>query len=267
MHTDDAATPVTDAQTADVRQPVHALRRSHDRLVATLDAVGPDAITGASYCDDWTIAQVCSHLGSGAEISALALAAAIAGTDPPGSEIMQPIWDTWNARPPAEQVAQCIISDRSYVEALEAMSIDELAATRTKLFGMLDVDGFGLAGVRLAEHAIHTWDIAVELDPDARILPDAIDIIVDGTLLLFAGFVGRPQPEPWTLVVRPSAPTCSATASAWRSSRSTPCPPMSAASWCSRAKRWCDWCTAAWTPNVLTGSRYGPRPCHSTSCA
>ncbi len=205
MPTEDApvaAVQADDSPTPNVRERLFALRRSHDRLLATLDALGPDAVTGPSYCDDWTIAQVCSHLGSGAEISLLALNAAIAGEAPPGNDVLQPIWDIWNALAPSEQVARCIVADRAHVEALEAMTDDELAAAHITMFGMLEVDGFGLAGLRLGEHAVHTWDIAVELDPAAHILPDAVEIISTGTMLMFAGFIGRPQPEPWSLAVR-----------------------------------------------------------------
>jgi hypothetical protein len=34
-----------------------------------------------------------------------------------------------------------------------------------------DLDIAGLAGLRLGEHALHTWDIAVALDPAATLLP------------------------------------------------------------------------------------------------
>jgi uncharacterized protein (TIGR03083 family) len=37
----------------------------------------------------------------------------------------------------------------------------------------------GLTAMRLSEHAVHTWDIAVALDPDATIAPEAVGLLVD----------------------------------------------------------------------------------------
>jgi uncharacterized protein (TIGR03083 family) len=33
--------------------------------------------------------------------------------------------------------------------------------------------------MRLSEHAVHTWDIAVALDPDATVAPEAVELLVD----------------------------------------------------------------------------------------
>jgi hypothetical protein len=46
------------------------------------------------------------------------------------------------------------------------------------MFGM-DLDTAGLARMRLGEHAIHTWDIAVALDPAATVAPDAVSLLID----------------------------------------------------------------------------------------
>ena len=44
-----------------------AVHRSHDRLAAALADLSADRLSAPSY-HDWSIAQVLSHLGSGAEI-------------------------------------------------------------------------------------------------------------------------------------------------------------------------------------------------------
>ena len=46
------------------------------------------------------------------------------------------------------------------------------------LFGS-NADLGGLAAARLAEHAVHTWDIAVALDPDAVVPAEAVALLVD----------------------------------------------------------------------------------------
>src|ERR1700745_88391 len=55
----------TPAVTSDPRALIGILRDSHDRLVALVQPLGPDQLRSQSYDDDWTIAQVLSHLGSG----------------------------------------------------------------------------------------------------------------------------------------------------------------------------------------------------------
>ena len=33
--------------------------------------------------------------------------------------------------------------------------------------------------MRVGEHAVHTWDIAVALDPKATVAADAVDLLID----------------------------------------------------------------------------------------
>ena len=55
----------------------------------------------------------------------------------------------------------------------------------------MTVDFDGLVGLRLNEHALHTWDIEVALDPSATVGPEATARVVD-ELERFAGFTARP---------------------------------------------------------------------------
>jgi len=47
---------------------VRALRASHERLDTVVRRLDAESLVQGSYCDEWSIAQVLSHLGSGAEI-------------------------------------------------------------------------------------------------------------------------------------------------------------------------------------------------------
>ena len=61
---------------------------------------------------------------------------------------------------------------------IEGIPVDERDAFAVEMFGgTRDLDG--LAAMRLSEHAVHTWDIAVALDPEATVSPEAVDLIVD----------------------------------------------------------------------------------------
>jgi hypothetical protein len=59
------------------------------------------------------------------------------------------------------------------------------------LFGT-DLDLAGLLQMRLSEHALHTWDVAVALDDRAVVPSDAVDLLVDslGPLVGRAGRAG-----------------------------------------------------------------------------
>jgi uncharacterized protein (TIGR03083 family) len=170
---------------------ISALRHSHDRLRAGVQPLGPDQLVQPSYCSDWSIAQVVSHLGSQAEIFGLWLDAGLSGQDPPGREEFPPIWDRWNAKGPKEQVADGLRADQDTAARFESLGADQLARLRLQLFGM-DLDAVGLARMRLSEHAMHTWDIAVALDPAAKVAPDAVTLLID-TLGQVAGRSATPD--------------------------------------------------------------------------
>ncbi len=185
---------------------IGVLRASQDRLAALLGGLDADAATGPSYCSDWTIAQVCSHLGSGAELQMSFLEAALAHAEPAPVESFQPVWAKWDARPPSEQISECIAVNEAHVEAFEALSDAQLADAHIALFGVMELDGGGLARFRLGEHAVHSWDIAVALDATARVAGDAVEILIDVVPEL-VGFFGKPQGGEWDLLVRGTDPT------------------------------------------------------------
>lgn len=182
---------------------IAALRHSQDRLASLVQPLSPEQLRGPSY-HSWTIAQVLGHLGSQAEITDGRLTAGLAGTTPPGPETYQPIWDAWNVRTPDEQARDSLADYERLVHRFESLTEDELGRLRLTFFGM-DLDAAGLVGLVLGEHALHTWDIAVALDPTAQVEQDAVALLID-TLGLFAGFAGKPQGKRFRLRVRTSAP-------------------------------------------------------------
>jgi uncharacterized protein (TIGR03083 family) len=72
------------------------------------------------------------------------------------------------------------------------------------MFGM-DLDAVGFARMRLSEHAIHTWDVAVALDPAATVAPDAVDLLID-TVAQFAARAGKPDGKQRLLRIATSDP-------------------------------------------------------------
>ncbi len=193
------------ATVTDSRPWVSALRASHDKLAGLVAGLDADGLRQRSYAKEWSIADVLSHLGSGAEITLLSLEAGLARTDPPTAEDFQPIWSTWNARSPEEQAARCLTADEILVSRLELLTEAQRDEFSVLMFGAMTMDLAGFLGLRLSEHATHTWDIAVALDPDARIEPGAVDLMIDG-LPLMASFSAKQAAEPVVVAVTTTDP-------------------------------------------------------------
>ena len=157
---------------------ITAIRQSHDRFTTLVAGLGDDELSGPSYASEWTIAQVASHLGSQGEIFALLLDAGLSGGPTPGGEVFAAIWDRWNALSPAQQVVESVQYNETLVARFEQLTPAEQQGVALGMFGT-ELDLTGLATMRLGEHALHTWDIAVALNPSATVAPEAVDLLID----------------------------------------------------------------------------------------
>jgi uncharacterized protein (TIGR03083 family) len=189
----------------DPRAWITTLRNSHERLASVVKPLGPEQLRGQSYDTEWNVAQVLSHLGSGAEISLMGLPSALGQAEPVDRAAFQPVWDTWNAKSPDDQAADALVSDEKYVTALERLSDDDLARISLQFFGM-NLDSVGLIRLRLGEHAIHTWDVAVSFDPAARVSPDAVSLLIDNVPQFLAPRLGRAPDVPFKIRIRTTGP-------------------------------------------------------------
>jgi hypothetical protein len=121
---------------------------------------------------------VLSHVGSGAEITLVSLERALDGRPALGGDDFVPIWDRWNALGPDERAQEMVVWDRRCVAVWQYLDEATLASFRATVFGM-DMDMATLVGLRLGEHAVHSWDVAVSFDPSAELLPEATALVVD----------------------------------------------------------------------------------------
>lgn len=171
---------------------IDAVRTSHERLRGVLDRVEPGDYERGAYPSEWSIAQVASHLGSQAEIFGLFLEAGLGTVSAPDAEAFKTVWARWDAMPPADQVVESLAANDRFVARLEEVA-GSGAPFEVELFnGPSDLDG--VAAARLAEHAVHTWDVEVVLDPATTVSPEAVDLLVDrlpGTV----AFAGRPSTD------------------------------------------------------------------------
>jgi uncharacterized protein (TIGR03083 family) len=182
---------------------IAALRNSQDRLSSLVQPLTPEQLRSPSY-HAWTIAEVLGHLGSQAEIFMRWVTNALEGTEPAGREALEPIWHAWNTREPDAKAADSLVVNERLVQRFEGISDDEFRSMHLNLFGM-ELDAVGLPRLRLAEHALHTWDIAIALDPAARVAPDAAALLID-VLGPVAGHTGKPQGKKVRLHVHTTDP-------------------------------------------------------------
>ena len=183
---------------------ISALHASHERvaaLVADLDVAGIEA---PSYDSEWSIGQVLSHMGSQAQIFELFLEAGLGEHPVPGNEVFPPIWDVWNDKSPLQWRDDFLVASATEVEKYASLDDATIDGFRISMFGM-DLDISGLVRMRLAEHAVHAWDVAVALDPTATVRPDAVDLLLDG-LGTTAARGGKPQGESFRVRVGTTDP-------------------------------------------------------------
>ena len=180
------------------------LRASVEHLAALAARLDPGQYTSPAYPSEWTIADTFSHLGSGAVIAAANLDNVLAGRvgDP---TFNQSVWDEWNAKAPADQVADALAANERLLAALEATSDEERARFRFQL-GPFDLDFAGYVGLRLGEQVLHTWDVEVSVDPGATLDGAAANEIIDG-LPRVVRFAAKVSDEERTVSVRTSDPT------------------------------------------------------------
>jgi uncharacterized protein (TIGR03083 family) len=183
---------------------LNALRTSVERLRATATALDDAQLVGASYCREWTIADVLSHIGSGAVIMRRGLQDALDGTQTPG-DFAPGVWDEWNAKSPRAKTDDALATDAALLEALEAVSGEERAAL-TFSVGPMTLDFPTFVGMRLNEHVLHTWDVEVALQGTAVLPADAVPLVVDN-LGLIARFTARPIGTTRSIAVRTTDPS------------------------------------------------------------
>ncbi len=162
------------------------LHKGHDDAVSLARSLCPEAYERISYCPGWTVAQVFSHLGSGAEIG---LAILEAGNKQEPSPDPTPIWDRWNALQPAAMVSEFIEANSRYLDELDRVAASDVRGLLLP-FHNIKIDFATHLVFRLTEQAIHAWDIRVAFEADAEIDADAALVLVDNyPISLMGGFM------------------------------------------------------------------------------
>jgi uncharacterized protein (TIGR03083 family) len=182
---------------------IYALRSSVDRLAGLVRPLDDSSLIAQSYPTEWTIADVLSHLGSGAVISRRRLQATLDNTEPP-DDFNQRVWDEWNAKSSRAKADDGLAADAELVAALEETAPEDRARFKSAM-GPLELDWDAFIGMRLNEHLLHEWDVAVTLDPTIPLAQDGTDVVVDN-LELIARFTSKPKGDPRTIMVGTTDP-------------------------------------------------------------
>jgi len=185
-----------------------ALHDSVDHLAELVSGLGPDQLTASAYPTEWTVADTLSHMGSGAVILRRRLDDILAGVETP-DDAAPSVWDEWNAKSPVDQAADALVTDRALLERLEGLSSADRERFEFSL-GPRTFDFDGFVQLRLNEHALHTWDIEVGLDPVATVTAGSTVYVVDN-LEMWASFTSKPTGSERTVTVETSDPSRSFT--------------------------------------------------------
>ncbi|MGW3984185.1 maleylpyruvate isomerase N-terminal domain-containing protein [Streptomyces mirabilis] len=174
---------------------IAALRTHHDHLASVVPALPAAQLSGPSGAADWTVAQVLSHLGSGAEIALSNLDAALTGAEPGGQDFFSGVWARWDALAPQDQASGFLRRNAELVGALESLTPDQRTTTQVDVgFLPAPLPFATFAGMRLAESALHGWDVNVALGSAAALDTDTAYVLAEhyvGGLSFMLGFIGK----------------------------------------------------------------------------
>ena len=174
---------------------ITALRTTHDRLAVVVRTLTDGQLTGPSGAANWTVAQVLSHLGSGAEIAFATYRAALDGDAAPGQDVNESVWARWNALSPQQQASGYLEYDAALLLLLEGLSPEQREHSTVQLgFLPAPLPLASAIGMRLNESAQHSWDVRVSIDPHATLDVDATAVLFDhfiGGLGFLLGFLGK----------------------------------------------------------------------------
>jgi uncharacterized protein (TIGR03083 family) len=179
-----------------------ALEASHDRLAAALRDQDPEM---QSYDDDWSVGQVASHLGSSAEIFTLVVDAGAQGRPAPGMDVFQEVWGRWDAKSATDQARDSLTANRVFLDRVAGLSDEQGARWRLDLFGS-EQTLTSLLGMRLGEHAVHTWDVVVAADRAATVDATASGLVISALAAMIPR-AGKPTTEVHRVRVTTTEPT------------------------------------------------------------
>jgi uncharacterized protein (TIGR03083 family) len=174
-------------------QMIAALRDLQDHIAGVARGLDAEQLVVTSGATEWPVAQVLSHLGSGAEINVGTVQAALDGTEGAALASNEDIWARWDAMAPEEQRTGFLDWGDRLVAMYEAMDAEQRRDIRFDISFLPEpADVVVAGGMRLNELTLHGWDVDVAFDQHAT-LPDGGLHLILASLAPLARFVGRPE--------------------------------------------------------------------------
>jgi uncharacterized protein (TIGR03083 family) len=150
-------------------------RREMDRLGAHLAQLDDEGWREQSYCVEWRVYQVVSHLASGMLLGSLALAQWLDGGPPVSQEQRQRIWAHFDALAPEQMHGEFRAALQDYYAQLDALPSTAGQTEVETFLGTRPVQD--MLALRLHEVVLHTWDVLVARDRSARIPADTVELL------------------------------------------------------------------------------------------
>jgi uncharacterized protein (TIGR03083 family) len=182
---------------------VEALGSSVARLRDIASRISEADLTGRAYPAEWSIADVLSHIGSGAVIMQRRLEDSLASRQTPDA-FAPGVWDTWNAKTSTAQRDDGLVADAALLSRIEATTPEERSAFVMSM-GPMTLGFTAFVAMRLNEHAFHTWDIEVTGDPTA-IIPQPVAALIIDNLELVGRYTAKPTGDTTTITVATMEP-------------------------------------------------------------
>lgn len=175
---------------------IEALRVNRDDLAARVRQFTASDLDRKSGSSQWDVAQVLSHLGSGAEIGLEGVRRALSGEGSPAQDFNQGVWDRWNAMSQQQKAEGFLESTEALLSTYEAMDANTRDSLKFDLgFLPAPVGLEVLTGMRLNEALLHAWDVRVAFDPQDTIPGSLAEVLVEqlsGPVSFFFRFLGKP---------------------------------------------------------------------------
>src|SRR5215471_3396188 len=94
------------------------------RLHRVVEPLGDVELVAPAYPSEWSIADVMSHIGSGAVIMQRRVEDGLAGRDSP-DDFAPTVWDEWNAKSPKDKAVDGLVADDALVSRFAGLNQDE----------------------------------------------------------------------------------------------------------------------------------------------
>jgi len=176
---------------------IAALRSNHDELAARVAEFDEQDLARQSGSSQWDVAQVLSHLGSGAEIGLASLQTGLAGRPGPDQDFNRSVWDRWNAMSPQEKAKGFLRAGEQLVTCFENLDAAARQELQIKMaFLPFPADIAVMSGMRLNEATLHSWDVRVAFDSRATLNAQETDAALEqltGPINFMVGFLGQPE--------------------------------------------------------------------------